>query len=58
MLLVWGGASAEQATRRSLPGDAVAAFETVAGNTAISQWHAARAGLTVLEELQASRRAA
>jgi len=46
------------ATRRSLPGDKVQAFEDVCGNTAISQWHAMRAQLTVLEELQAERAAA
>ena len=43
--------------RRDLPGDAVAAVETVLGNTAVSQWHAAQARLTVLEELQATRAA-
>lgn len=46
------------ATRRSLPGDKVQAFEDVCGNTAISQWHAMRAQLTVLEEIQAERAAA
>jgi hypothetical protein len=44
--------------RRDVPGDAVKAIETVLGNTAISQWHAGNAQLTVLEEMQASRRAA
>ena len=44
--------------RRDLPGDAVQAIEAVLGNTAISQWHAGRAQLTVLEEMQATRRAA
>lgn len=44
--------------RRDLPGSAVAAVERVLGNTAISQWHAAQAQLTVLEELQAGRLAA
>lgn len=43
--------------RRSLPGDAVKAVESVLGNTAVSQWHAANANLTVLEVLQAGRRA-
>ena len=47
----------DQKHRRSLPGGAVAAVESVLGNSAISQWHAAQAGLTVLEELQAMRRA-
>ena len=41
--------------RRELPGEAVAVVESVLGNTAITQWHARRAGLTVLEELQARR---
>lgn len=45
-------------TRRDLPGDAVRAVEEVLGNTAISQWHAMQAGLTVVEELQAMRRVA
>ena len=44
--------------RRDLPGDAVRAVELELGNTAISQWHAAQAQLTVLEEMQATRRAA
>jgi hypothetical protein len=48
----------DAATRRNLPGDMVQIFEEVCGNTAISQWHAARARLTVLEELQAERAAA
>lgn len=44
--------------RRDLPGGAVEAFECIAGNTFISQWHAMRASLTVLEQLQAERLAA
>ncbi|MBX3605345.1 MAG: hypothetical protein KF788_08740 [Piscinibacter sp.] len=44
--------------RRNLPGDAIQAVEAVLGNTAVSQWHAWRAQLTVLEEMQAQRRAA
>ena len=44
--------------RRDLPGDAVRAIEQELGNTAISQWHAAQAQLTILEEVQAMRRAA
>ena len=35
----------------------IAAVEHTLGNTAITQWHAARARLTALEELQ-TRRAA
>lgn len=40
-------------TKRDLPGSAVKLFECVCGNTAISQWHAANAQLTTLEEMQA-----
>ena len=42
--------------RRDLPGDKVAAVEAFLGNTAISQWHAANAQLTVIEEAQAAAR--
>lgn len=45
-------------TRRSLPGEHITAVETVFGNTAISQWLAARSMLTVLEQIQATARAA
>lgn len=44
--------------RRDLPGDGVAAVERSFGNTAVSQWHAMQARLTVLEEVQAERNAA
>lgn len=44
--------------RRDLPGQCIAAFERVAGNTCISQWVAAQSRLTVLEEMQAQRAAA
>lgn len=44
--------------RRSLPGDAVAAVEAVLGNMAITQWHVAQASATLLEEMQAGKRAA
>ncbi len=47
----------DKPTRRSLPGDSVAAVEAVLGNTAISQWHAANAKFTVLEVIQAGARA-
>ena len=43
--------------RRELPAEAVKAVEALLGNHAISQWHARRAGLTVLEELQVRRQA-
>lgn len=45
-------------TRRSLPAERIAEFEDICGNTAITQWLAQRAQLTVLEEMQAARRAA
>lgn len=44
--------------RRDLPGDALSAVEGELGNTFVSQWHAMRAQLTVVEEIQAQRRAA
>lgn len=44
--------------RRDLPADRIAAFESVVGNTLVTQWLAARAVLTVLEEMQATRAAA
>ena len=43
--------------RRDLPGERVRVVEEFLGNTAISQWHARNVGLTVLEEMQAGRRA-
>lgn len=39
--------------KRELPAKYIKAFEAVTGNTAISQWIARGAKLTVLEELQA-----
>lgn len=39
--------------KRELPAKYIRAFEFVTGNTAISQWIAKQAKLTVLEELQA-----
>jgi hypothetical protein len=48
----------DKPNRRSLPGNVLAAFECAVGNTAVSQWHASRSHLTILEEMQASRRAA
>lgn len=41
--------------RRDLPADAIARFESVVGNTVVSQWIASQSKLTVLEEMQASR---
>jgi hypothetical protein len=44
-------------TRRSLPGQRIKEFEDLMGNTAITQWLAGQARLTVLEEFQAERAA-
>jgi hypothetical protein len=44
--------------RRDLPAERIAAFEAIVGNTLVSQWVAARAALTILEEMQATRAAA
>lgn len=44
--------------RRDLPADCIAKVEKVLGNTAISQFLARQSELTVLEEMQATRRAA
>lgn len=41
--------------RRDLPADAIARFESIVGNTLVSQWIAAQSKLTVLEEMQATR---
>lgn len=41
-------------TRRSMPAECVARFEVIVGNTVVSQWLAAQAGLTVAEEMQAN----
>lgn len=44
--------------KRELPARHIAAVERVCGNTVISQWIAQQSKLTVLEEMQAQRRAA
>lgn len=44
--------------RRELPAKKIAAVESVLGNTVISQWLAQQSNLTLLEEMQATRRAA
>jgi hypothetical protein len=44
--------------KRELPARHIAAVERVLGNTVISQWLAQQSKLTVLEEMQAQRRAA
>lgn len=48
----------DKPARRSLPGEAIRVAEDVLGNTFVSQWIAQGARLTVLEEMQASRRVA
>lgn len=48
----------DKPSRRDLPADKIAAFETAIGNTLVSQWLANRSRLTILEELQATREAA
>lgn len=48
----------DKPTRRDLPAERIADFESVCGNTAITQWLAARQHFTLLEELQAERAAA
>jgi hypothetical protein len=48
----------DKPSRRSLPADKVAEFESVVGNRVVSQWLAAQSQLTVLEEFQAERMAA
>lgn len=44
--------------RRDLPADRIADFEQACGNSAVTQWLAARHRFTLLEELQAERAAA
>jgi hypothetical protein len=44
--------------RRELPARCVGAVERVLGNAVISQWQARDANVTLLEEMQATRRAA
>lgn len=44
--------------RRDLPAKKIAEFEAIVGNTLVSQWLAARAKLTVLEEMMATKAAA
>lgn len=44
-------------SQRDLPAEAIRRFELACGNTAISQWLALGAQLTVLEEVQAERAA-
>ncbi len=46
------------ASRRELPARYIAAVESHLCNTVISQWLAQQANLTLLEEMQAARRAA
>ena len=48
----------DKPTRRSLPAHLIPQFEAHVGNTLVSQWLAAQANLTVLEEMQVGRLAA
>jgi hypothetical protein len=48
----------DKPTRRDLPAEAISIFESIVGNTLVTQWLAARSSLTVLEEMQATREAA
>jgi hypothetical protein len=48
----------DKPSRRDLPAEALQRFEAVVGNALVSQWLAARAKLTVLEEITATRAAA
>lgn len=43
--------------QRDLPGSAIPAFQLACNNTAITQWHAMQAQLTVAEEMIAARAA-
>lgn len=47
----------EDTTKREMPAKYIPAFESVCGNSAVSQWLALQANLTVMEELQARRAA-
>lgn len=44
--------------RRNLPADHLRKFNQGVGNTLVTQWLVAQDGLTLLEEMQATRRAA
>lgn len=44
--------------RRDLPAHHIHAFNVVVGNTLVSQWLAHQDGLTILEEMQATKAAA
>ena len=48
----------DKPTRRDLPAERIKDFEDVCGNSAITQWLAARQRFTLLEEIQADRAAA
>lgn len=50
--------SDDKPSRRSLPAACIARFESLVGNTLVTQWLAAQHGLTVLEEVTATRNAA
>lgn len=48
----------DKPTRRSLPASLIGVFEGFIRYTLVSQWIAAQSNLTVLEEMQAQRKAA
>ena len=48
----------DKRTRRSLPAERIKDFEDACGNSAVTQWLAARQRFTLLEEMQADRAAA
>ena len=48
----------DKKSRRDLPAEAIPRFESVVGNTLVSQWLAMHARLTVLEEITATKAAA
>lgn len=50
-------AADDKATRRSLPAERISDFEQVCENSAVTQWLASRAHLTVLEQMQADQNA-
>jgi hypothetical protein len=51
------GYVSEQEGRRQLPAEFVAAFEVACGNRCITQWLAAQANLTILEQFITARAA-
>jgi flagellar biosynthesis chaperone FliJ len=48
----------DKPSRRDLPAEALPRFESVIGNTLVSQWLAAQSQLTVLEQITATQKVA